>query len=115
MTRLLFLVFTYIWQEDFAKISLVLKAPRKVNAVRLITWLVSVSIYYFSITIQLHPASFYSTKYLKKLVGKMLIEQIIEFYLRGRGRTCTPTTGYFYDKTKTSKECLRVDYFIIFC
>ena len=37
----------------------------------------------------------------------MLIEQIIEFELRGPGllgRTCTPTTGYFYDKTKISKE-----------
>ena len=33
----------------------------------------------------------------------MLIEQIIEFKLKGFGppsRTCTPTTGYFYDKTK---------------
>ena len=39
----------------------------------------------------------------------MLIEQIIEFELKGpgpHGRTCTPTTGYFHDKTKTSKENL---------
>ena len=31
----------------------------------------------------------------------MLIEQIIEFGLRGRrspGRTCNPTNGYFYDQ-----------------
>ena len=37
----------------------------------------------------------------------MLIEQMIEFELRGAGppsRTCTPMTGYFYDKTKISKE-----------
>ena len=37
----------------------------------------------------------------------MLIEQIIQFELRGpgpRGRTCTPTTGYFHIKTKISKE-----------
>ena len=43
----------------------------------------------------------------------MLIEQIIEFKLRGLGplnRTCTPTTGYFHVKTKISKENLRVDY-----
>ena len=35
----------------------------------------------------------------------MLIILIIEFELRGPGppgRICTPTTGYFYDKTKTS-------------
>ena len=43
----------------------------------------------------------------------MIIEQIIEFELMGirpRGRTCTHTTGYFYDKTKNSKKYLRVDY-----
>ena len=37
----------------------------------------------------------------------MLIEQIIEFKLRGLGplnRTCTPTTGYFHVKTKISKK-----------
>ena len=38
----------------------------------------------------------------------MLIEQSIEFELEPGlpGCTCTPTTGYFYDKTKTSKENL---------
>ena len=43
----------------------------------------------------------------------MLIEQIIEFKLRGLGSLnciCTPTTGYFHIKTKISKENLRVDY-----
>ena len=43
----------------------------------------------------------------------MLIEQIIEFKLRGLGplnRTYIPTTGYFHVKTKISKENLRVDY-----
>ena len=37
----------------------------------------------------------------------MLIEQIIEFELRGPGppgRTYTPITGYFHDKTKNSKK-----------
>ena len=41
----------------------------------------------------------------------MLIEQINEFKLSGpgpSGRKCT--TGYFYDKTKISKENLQVDY-----
>ena len=45
----------------------------------------------------------------------MLIEQFIEFELRGLGpfhRTCTPTTGYFHVKTKISKENLRVDYYL---
>ena len=46
----------------------------------------------------------------------MLIEQIIEFELRGPNdtftRTCTPTTGYFYEKTKISKENLRVNYYL---
>ena len=46
----------------------------------------------------------------------MLIERIIELQLRGPGppwRTCTPITGYFHDKTKMSKENLRVDYYLL--
>ena len=43
----------------------------------------------------------------------MLIEQIIKFELRAPGRICTPATGYFYDKTKISKENLRVDYYLL--
>ena len=46
----------------------------------------------------------------------MLIEQIIEFKFRSLGplnRTCTPTTGNFYVKTKISKENLRVDYLLL--
>ena len=46
----------------------------------------------------------------------MLIEEIIELQLRGPGppdQTCTPITGYFHDKTKTSKENLRVDYYLL--
>ena len=45
----------------------------------------------------------------------MLIEQIIKFELRWPrppNRTCTPTTGYFHDKTKIFKENLRVDYYL---
>ena len=46
----------------------------------------------------------------------MLIEQIIEYKLRGLGplnRTCSPTTGYFHVKTKISKENFRVDYLLL--
>ena len=52
----------------------------------------------------------------KNYLLEMLIEQIIEFKLRGLGplnRTCTPTTGYFYVKIKISKENLRVDYLLL--
>ena len=86
-------------------------------------------LHHFSITIQPYFASFYATKYLKKLaVGEMLIEQIIEFFrvqgylcyfkfrLRGpepTGSTCTLATGHFYDKTKISKKFLRLDYYLL--
>ena len=46
----------------------------------------------------------------------MLIILIIEFELREPGfpgRTCTPTTVYFHDKTKISKEDLQVDYYLL--
>ena len=46
----------------------------------------------------------------------MLIEEIIELQLRGPGppdQTCTSITGYFHDKTKTSKENLQVDYYLL--
>ena len=46
----------------------------------------------------------------------MLIEQTIELQLRGPGspgRTNSPKTGYFHDKTKISKENLGVDYCLL--
>ena len=46
----------------------------------------------------------------------MLVEQIIEFDLRGPkppGSTYTPTTGYFHEKTKIFKENLRVDHYLL--
>ena len=46
----------------------------------------------------------------------MLIEQTIELQLRGPGppgQTNTPITGYFHDRTKISKENLRVDYYLL--
>ena len=46
----------------------------------------------------------------------MLIEQILELQLRGpwppRARVLL-LTGYFHDKTKISKENLRVDYYLL--
>ena len=41
----LFLVFTYIWQENVAKISKVPRAPHNINLARAIAWLVGVNIY----------------------------------------------------------------------
>ena len=48
----------------------------------------------------------------------MLIEQIIEFELRGLSPlavpcTYTPTAGYFHDKTKICKKNLPVDYYLL--
>ena len=68
-------------------------------------------------TIHLHLASFYATKYFKKklaTVKGMLIEQIFE--LRGLGlpgRICTPTTGCFHDKIIIFKENIRMDCYLL--
>ena len=46
----------------------------------------------------------------------MLIEQIIEFQLRGPGPPdwiCTPATGYFMTKQKSLTENLPVDYCLL--
>ena len=46
----------------------------------------------------------------------MFFEQTIKFEFRGLvplGRINTPATGNFYDKTKISKENLRVDYYLL--
>ena len=46
----------------------------------------------------------------------MLIEQIIKVEWRGPGppgRTSTPITAYFHDKTKISKENLRVYQYLL--
>ena len=48
----------------------------------------------------------------------MLIEQVIEFKLRGPGPpdcTRTSTTGYFYNKTKISRENLRLNLLLKYC
>ena len=47
----------------------------------------------------------------------MLKEEVIEFEMRGHrppGRTCTSTTGYFYDKTKIFKENLHETIYLTF-
>ena len=46
----------------------------------------------------------------------MFLEQTIKFEFRGLvplGHINTPATGYFYDKTKISKENLRVDHYLL--
>ena len=77
----LFLVFTNIWQEDVAIIPKVPGAPRNVYPAPRITWLVDVTIFVpFLNNNSPPPRQFLCTKYLKKnYLGKMLIEQIIEF------------------------------------
>ena len=41
----IFLVFTFIWPEDFAKVSEVPGAPRNIIPARSITWLISENIH----------------------------------------------------------------------
>ena len=46
----------------------------------------------------------------------MVIEEIVVFELKRpgpNGSTCTLTTAYSYDKTKISKENLRVNYYLL--
>ena len=113
-----FLLFTYIRLEDVAKITEVPRAPRYVNLARAITWLVGVTINFTILKLQsayISPVFTRQNTFEKKLAGEMLIGQIIKFEWRGLGphdRICTPATGYFYDKTKISKENFRVDYYL---
>ena len=66
-----FLVFMCIRQNDIAKISKVPGASRNVNSARAITWLVVVTtMVHFWITVHLHLASFYATKYFRKKIAK---------------------------------------------
>ena len=88
----------------------------KVNPARATTWFVDVTIYCTIFQNQFTSTSPVFTQqntFEKKKLGKFLIEWFIDFQLRGPGppgRTCTPIPGYFHDKTKISKENLRVDY-----
>ena len=66
-----FLVFfTYIWQEDVAKISKVPGTPRNVNLNRAKHWLVSVLFYHVSAAIHLHFGCFYATIYFGKKLAR---------------------------------------------
>ena len=86
-----------------------------------ITWLVDVTIYctifqkQFSISPPTSPVL--RAKYFKK---KLAMENAdwTNYWTSIEGpwafwRTCTPTTGYFHDKTKISKENLRVDFYLL--
>ena len=67
----LFLVFTYIWQEDVAKITKVPGATRNVNPAEIN--MVSERnhlMYGFSTTIHLHLASFYSQNTFEKKLAR---------------------------------------------
>ena len=61
----LFLVFTYILQEDVAKICIVLGARRNVNLARGYKMISKPNqlLHHFSMTIHLHLANLYATKY----------------------------------------------------
>ena len=71
-------------------------------------------LHHFSITIHLHLACFYATKYLEKnfQLGKMLIEQLIEFELRDLG-SCPHMYSYnwlFSWQGKISSSALFVSF-----
>ena len=112
-----FLVFTYIWQEDVAKISKMPKATHNINPARAITGLVMVTIillYHFSIYrlfISTLPVFTRPNIFEKKNSARKNATIEYEFESRGPGppgRTCTSTTGYFHDKTKKSQKFFRV-------
>ena len=94
------------------------EAQLNVNSARAITWFVGVTMYstFFNYKTP-PPRQFFCNKILlKKLatVRGILIEQIFE--LRGPGPPgciCTPITGYFHDKTITSKENIRLDCYLL--
>ena len=90
-----------MWQEDFAKI---LKKPGTQGNNKVIR-----RNHLFKRNNSTPPRQFLRDKIVlkNKLSREMLIEQIVEFESRGPGppgRTSTPTTGYFHDKTKKLKK-----------
>ena len=77
-------------------------------------------LFHFSITIYLHLASFYATILYSTFENKSARGNAhwtnYWLWIEGlgpTGRTCTPTTGYFHDKTKIFKEYLQVDYLLL--
>ena len=67
----LFLIFTYIWLEDLAKIPKVLTDPARCKSGLAITWLVgepsTVPFFNNNSVIHLHLASFYAQNTFKKI------------------------------------------------
>ena len=109
-----FLVFTNIWLDDVAKIP---KVPRP-QGNNMDSRRKHVILYHFKLGqfTSTSPVFTQQNTLKNKLPWKVLIEQIIEFKLRGPGlpgRTCTPTTIYFHDKTKISKKSFRVDHYLL--
>ena len=110
------LVLICIWLEDVAKISKALGAPSNNMFSRRNYQL---SIVHFSIGIISSPPPRQVLRdeiLLKnKLAREMHIEQINEFGLRRPappGHTYASTSGYFHEKTKVTKENLRVDHYL---
>ena len=67
----LFLVFTYIWQEDVAKIFKVSRAPHNINLGRAITWVVGITIYCTVLNNNLPPPrQFLRVKILLKKISE---------------------------------------------
>ena len=76
------------------------KGSRNVDPALAITWLVSVTIillHHFSVTIHFHLASFAQQTTFEKKGGEMLIEQVIEFELKGLGSQAIGVTRRFWD------------------
>ena len=93
-------------------------AQLSVNRARAMTWSEGVAIYCsFFDNNSPPPRQFLCNKiYLKKKCYSkgMLIEQIFELIgPRSLGRTCTPVTGCFHDKTIISEENTRLDCYLV--
>ena len=92
----LFLVFTYIWREDFTKISKVPGALSNVSGlVRSITWLVSVTINYNIFQLQFTstlPIFMWKYTLQKKYWWECSLNKLLNLELRKPGppgRICT--------------------------
>ena len=104
--------------DKYCKNPKVTGAQLNVNPARVITWFVAVTIYctFFNSNSPSLRQFLCNKVLLKKLatVRGMLIE--LNFELRGPGppgRTCTPITGCFHDKTIISKENIRQDCYLL--
>ena len=86
-----------------------------------ITWLVDVTIYctifqkQFSISPPTSPVCRHKILFKKISRGKSWLNESLNFNWGAWAswRKCTPIASYFHDKTKISKENLRVDYYLL--